>query len=205
MRHHPTHSLLPVERQKVYDYLGDLDDISARRRRGRLALLAAHYVGPIWRHERPHDDRFDRLLALASSTLRGTTDAQAVREEQEKAWNWIAHVRPVPPDAIVFEFDDELRDMRDPQDTISASATLVYQTALEAVVVALGEDRFKYCLITDHDTDYDLEVWYRDAAACAAMALAGQDQLLDPDNVRRLEFWTWWLTEAVPEAWQAEQ
>ena len=54
-----------------------------------------------------------------------------------------------------------------------------------------------------HFTDLD---WAQhgssDTAAAAAMAWSCDEQRCTPDSTKLLEFWTWWFTVAISEAWQ---
>ena len=44
-----------------------------------------------------------------------------------------------------------------------------------------------------------------DTALWAATAYAGGIYQGKPDIIKRREFWTWWVHEAIPTAWQAAQ
>jgi hypothetical protein len=58
----------------------------------------------------------------------------------------------------------------------------------------------------DDDGDWDEGDGYRDAAGWGAYVMAG-GTVDDPkaDASKRREFWEWWLSEAIPAAWQMVQ
>ena len=93
------------------------------------------------------------------------------------------------------------------QDTLPAQAFDVYAATYEALQQALGRHPFNGIAITPTTTE--LEVAGIDAAAAPAVrAVSGIFEDTYPtdrwDGERQLAFWSWWLEEAIPNAWAAE-
>ena len=58
-------------------------------------------------------------------------------------------------------------------------------------------------VIEERTTDADLDPWCSDAAKYAAMAVSGAIWEQGSSSQLRLEFWKWWLLEAIPQAHNA--
>lgn len=70
-------------------------------------------------------------------------------------------------------------------------------TALEALYLSLGTDRFLDVEINMQTSDADLDLWCSDAAKYAAIVCVEQDGEESSSAERRQVFWEWWLTEAI--------
>lgn len=94
------------------------------------------------------------------------------------------------------------------EEDFSAQAYDICLAVAEALSQTLGLGPFDGLEITATRTDEDL-IGKGAAAAAAVKAFSGifEDQLStrDYDAERRRSFWIWWLTEAIPAAWNAEQ
>lgn len=187
VRAHPQHALVPIRRWQLYAYLGSVSNETGRRRRARLALLSAYHVIPIWREERPEDDRAERLLILAENVLQNTVDVKAAGEEAEKEWHWL-----IDDDGGRYE-------------KLSSAVYFAFGAVVQAEFAALEGDSWDNYRFTEDETDADVDIWSSDTAKWAVNAIAGPVWEPNSDNTKRLEFWTWWLTEAIPAAWQEAQ
>ena len=78
--------------------------------------------------------------------------------------------------------------------------TFVYEAALVTLSTSLGYPCFGGQLITDKTIDGELDPWSSDAAKWASFAVAERPWVPAADNQKRLEFWLWWLDEAIPAA-----
>ena len=70
-----------------------------------------------------------------------------------------------------------------------------------ALRTSLGGTPFDRLILNERMTDGDLDFHGIDAAACAAIAAAGEMWSKDFDPAKRRRFWRWWLEEAIPEAY----
>jgi hypothetical protein len=125
-----------------------------------------------------------QLLFSVEQVLAGSGDQDAAKEKMEKGWEWA------------------INDYGDRVEELSNEAMCALLTAVEAMYVALGNDRWKGLTIRDSWTDADLDAWTSDAPKWAAIALTGSVWKQMPDSSKRREFWKWWLTEAIPSAYR---
>lgn len=186
VENHPQHALLPIYRAGIYDAIGPLgSNPTSYQIRGRLALSCAHLVLGVWQRTRPSDDRAERLLSLAEQVLAGERDHRTAKKEADKAWDWLNN-----------DYGERTEEL--PEGCFFALAAIV-----EAVYVVIGRDRFQDAATHENDTDADLDPWGGDTALWVATALAGPVWSQDQGNhsFGRLDFWRWWLTEAIPSAY----
>ncbi len=189
VRAHPHHALLPLYRQQIYTSLGSISTRSGHQRRARLALLAAARALPVWQQERPDDDRAERLLAHAKAVLsQEDEEAHSLLAEAKATWQWL--------------MDDDLgRD----EDIPSVAASDALSGIVRAAFVVAGYDVWDDLDLMEHDTDSDIDTWTADTAIWAANAIAGRVWSAGADvqehDQKYLDYWIWWLTEAVPAAW----
>lgn len=191
MLEHPRHELLPFYRRGIYNSIGPRSHTQTRRVRTMLDLLTARRVLPLWQKERPNDPWAERLLATSEGVLLGKVTVEEARAEGDEAWNqWEA-----------MDTDPEQPNYED----FSIHTFGAISAAIEALFAASRRCRFDGGLITNQDTDANIDPWSSDTAKWASTAYAGAVWESDSDPIKRKEFWEWWLLEAIPEAWQAAQ
>lgn len=202
VRAHPRHALRPFHRNEVYAYLAEPQNTpDGWRRYGELDVLTARHVLPRWQQWRDHyrlgDNRAERLLAQSESMLHNSTAVAGLAEDAEHAWNWLM-AEHLAPDA----------GERPPRPIFSAFAAIVQAAFTVSTINSNSGERFQDAADTlasgptEQDED-DTDPWSADVALWAAAAIACPG--LWPEAVEateRLSFWTWWLTEAVPAAWE---
>lgn len=185
VREHPEHVLLPGYREVLWEALGPRVRGShpatheGHRRRTLLALAGARKVLPIWEAKWPGDQTPHSALAAADRILAGADSAT----ERIAA-------------GVGLEDLDGFMDQ-------SFAATMAGESAVRALWTACFDEAFKPDQPLELDfTDSQLGGGDDDAASVAAIAWA-DGSVLDPgaDRTKRLEFWEWWLTEAVPAAY----
>jgi|GEM_PF-980021 len=207
---HPQQTLMPIERLAIYDAFGFRSNLQEQRVRAYLALITAQRVLPLWQVAFPSDDMPKRMLVLAEGVLRRTVDTEVAAREMADAW----YHHPQSGDS---------------EEYVLWHIYCAGEAALNAVSEALGKnplaERIQDYTSANHKdpiyikdaetiTDNDLVYGVADTASSAAIAYAGRidggdgyliDSPSDPE--KRREFWEWWLTEAIPQAWElaAEQ
>jgi len=181
---HPQHALPPLFRQKIYHECGPRKEEYGRRRRGWLAVLAAHYVLPIWQSACPDDPLAADILDVAERSLQGKIDQAVVRAEATRHWDMF--------------FDEYLLQFPD----IGEEPWFVLKAVVEALLSCADWGRLETIAIEAAETDADIDPWSSDAASTAAAAYAGPVWRADSNTVLRLEYWRWWLGTAIPTAWQ---
>jgi|SRR5690348_13235900 len=200
VRRDPAHALTLGHRQAIWSSLGPrLDPVTpdtaanatGYRRRLKLAILAARHVLPLWQPWPPRYaiEQYDQTMAdprelvqLAENVLADPAEIGGARYRFSRSWSAAT----------------DLFDAEDPQ---TGSAAL---SAVKTLKTAIEDEEFDPATPDYALTDFDRDPWSQDASYFAAVASAN-GSLLDTqsDPARRLEFWEWWLTQAVPAAWAA--
>jgi hypothetical protein len=204
VRQHPQHELNPGYRQAIYAVYGPLDapstggatpesqllDVAGNRRRAVVSLMAAQRVLPYWKQAMSDSDMLDVLLADAQQLLHTQAGRQKAKEDAQAAWLYT---------------DEVLATQLDLPRRVSAAAfaaVVALQTTLWGVAF-FGE--YANLSWSDYHLDSEaIDIARRDAASWAALSAAnGRYFDEDADHAKRLEFWEWWLNEAVPQAWES--
>lgn len=182
VRADPKHALKPYYRQQIYDalFLGP----KGKEVRARLDIGTAERVLSLWEDEWPEGSLPSRLIQRATDVLQGVARPEMVRAEAHDAW--------VELEKLGEESTRKLRER----------AFYAAQAAVEATFCATGIDRWETIEIGTSEDDADLDPWSSDTASWAAAAYAGVPWEEASSAVRRLEFWRWWLSEAILKAWQ---
>ncbi len=195
VRIHPQHVLWPYQRYLVYEQLGRLEEPAGYQRHGWLGLTTAEYVLPIWQQARPQDDHMQRLLQLTNEVIEHKADTKAAEQVAEQVWDMLVN-------AV-----DNTGYGQDVQATPQAASALLAATV--ALQLTLGVDVSYWWLDLDaeenaeEERESETDPWTTDVAGWAVHAYAydGKPLWKNLNKDKQLEFWTWWLTEAVPAAW----
>jgi hypothetical protein len=199
----PRHQLMPVRRLPIYQALQAASvPGTSDRVRGWLALLAARRVLPLWQRAMPlyeDDDPDERgveanklaehFLARAEGVIRGTVDRDVARKEDSDYWY------------VVGNIELEIFEAREETDGPFFYAFFALDAAYKALHEALGYEQLGR--LKGWETRFAC-----DAASSAVIAASGGGDVVEGppiDPQKRLEFWEWWLTSAIPAAWEAGQ
>ena len=208
MQTDPDHRLSHRRRGQIYDALGPLTEDSGRKARGWLAVMTAMRVLPIFQAAFPEDTLPQQLLDMAVSMVQGRGDEAAADELQEwgynasgNAWGYDEAEMPWNADMAGSAAYHALKEARGQPPLQHLDKVF----KLGVVAWPSGEQVTKYPnpQAATQFTDEDMcQIENSDAAAVAAVAFAcnAGGPTCDPDKLR--EFWTWWLMEAIPEAWE---
>ncbi len=193
MERHPEHMLPPVYRQAIYRAIGPQSDPLSHQVLGRLALLSARRVLPIWQRTRPDDHTPERLLATAEDMMSGRWDRALDEAVAEQAWDWLTnlkmeHSTTFAAHAAVIALFDMLVDVRGNWYGVPGGGFLEG--------VSIGQN--------DMDDKF-FDPGICDAAMFAVSAYADPQWDREYDPAKSHEFWTWWLREAIPTAWATVQ
>jgi hypothetical protein len=204
----PDHWLPPAARQLLYHVLDPTAPLPVQSRvRSWLEYLTASYVLPFWATIRTDpqqvwEEAYDapqQMVQAMTAILHQTADVAQIRDQ---ANHWLE----------VADFSGELPNSQ------FYPAWCVYDATLTALWHLLGGDFFERASITH--AQLEITDRYSDTANWAAIAYAGglwqpdptQDQEYgrvvgvwdydrDETRQRRLQFWEWWLQEALPTAY----
>jgi hypothetical protein len=183
VRAHPQHDLELGYRQAIWAALEAPTDGTeeakniGRKRRLLLAILSAKHVLPIWEKMRPDDTIPHNLLTKAERSL--FEKVESLLDDFSVFATYMNNINYEP-------------------------AVMAGESAAMTLSTALWDEKFDPANIDYNLTNADLDPDYSDAALLASVAYAN-GSIWEPssDPEKRCKFWEWWLTEAVPMAWQA--
>lgn len=197
------HALWSAQRQAIYACLGpwgenDVETIGYRRRT-RLAIHSVQRVLPLLELYVPNSRSKD-LLCLAEHVLAGKTDRLHIKIEyllHSLAWQ--------DEDPQTFKAISALYRTLGPLSADDAYTTVeqVAIAAHRALGVALM-DEFNTPKLLKERPETTPDYWASDAAGCAWVAYREKDGMAHGKQAIRNgdEFWLWWLTVAIPYAWE---
>ncbi|WP_172797802.1 Imm5 family immunity protein [Longilinea arvoryzae] len=194
----PHHNFSAQKRQEIYEAFGPRTDHQAARARGWLAVITARHVLSIFEQALPDENHPRKLIEMAEATLRGKFSVEeAIREAAEG-----------------HEISGRLWGHEETE--VTWNAYLAGTAAHRALAEAAGVDPFmRISWIRASDSpdqggqpipfdqlpDEKLAEWLGDTAAAAAVAHAYDSDQLKSDPQKLLEFWRWWLKDAITAAW----
>jgi hypothetical protein len=181
---HPQHALTPWARQRIYSLLGDYASPPGSAVCGWLAVIAAQRVLPLWESAKPEDNGPRELIELTISCLTGRHSYNR-GQEIRRAYDGRFSVDAIAADSV-----------NEPPS--------VWRAALAAATTFYELEKphpFLSYLISENDTDQDIDPWAHDTALWAVEAESGGVWEENSDASKRLSFWKWWIAEAIPMAW----
>ena len=206
VQNHPRHELGQARRRAIYDVLR----LSPRGEVASLwlALFAAQKVLPIYEHALAAIDEYQaidesgvsivqkprHMLAAAELTLQGTHSWEAMRAARDDFYQdmHLGFDRRVPYLALIAAYEA----------VCEVTGTVPLSSRISKAVQC---DRGTTVYVSsDKWTDEELAgagANAADAAVNAAYAYAQMPDTREIDYVKVLQFWTWWLREAIPQAW----
>jgi Immunity protein Imm5 len=207
IRRHPEDDLPLGYRQAIKMALGPYYDIGKNnlqspaavgyKRRGVLAILTARYVQPIWQQVTPTEDLSQeeidrglpaRTLLRAQKYLTGELTVGSAKEFY-RFYN------------LIWQDVLSLMQTEDIDQTWPVGAGWA---ALKALLGMRADFKFEIDLSRTDESIRDIDA--RDYEFHAVVAYAnGTPDWPNADQARRHQFWNWWLTEAIPIAWNAVQ
>lgn len=190
---HPAHDLNLGHREAIWAALGPREvGGTGHKRRAVLALLAAGRVLPLWRDVQLPEEMVvwelqdadpRRVLTIALRVLDGAVDRAYAERATSSVFNTLNALAAVPGNEVPH---------------------FVGLSADRALATALSDERFDPDALNLSLTDAARDAWTYDATYFAAGAAAdGPLTQPDTDAGKRRAFWEWWLTQAVPAAWEA--
>ncbi len=215
MKSNSAHHLAPFHRHQLYRTLRELApavrsmnedpsrDVSPVQ--GWLAILAAERVLPIFEGATfgldDMDDEFFQLprelIKIAREFMIRPFNLAEVREEASEAHQWL---------------ENWLGEAEYDPNAVPLNAILAGSSAQRALSEVVGWDYFDLMSAEDKQrwlrapaeqlTDEQLVFGDSDAAGRAAVAYACSPTSVRCEPERIEEFWTWWLTKALPKAWE---
>ncbi|NOJ96000.1 hypothetical protein HMI51_24075 [Corallococcus coralloides] len=184
VRADPVHDLSLGLRRKIWRSLGrEQGRGPGYARRVALALTTARLVLPLWELKSSQDRTPHTVLDAAEAMRVGRLDKIEAQALWQRAWDHM----------VELSSSDE--------DSQGAAAGF---SAVQALLTCIDDETFPLTEDDAHLRDNQVDAEDMDASMFAAAASAGGpswDASSDPE--RRLQFWEWWLSEAVPHAYRA--
>lgn len=191
MEAHPEGRLNRGYRQAIWAQFGPRLDPEipesklAHRKRTFLALQAVKHGLGLWRDIYPGDPTPEQIADQVAKILAGTLqfEAETGLAMYDEYWSY---------------FDNKTSE--DPAAAGSPQISIGYGAAL-CFYVALIDENFEpdqlELELEDAEDPYEMDVAQLVANAWASGGPGGPDF----ERLKRMEFWRWWLTEAVGQAW----
>ncbi|NER33932.1 MAG: hypothetical protein F6J93_07780 [Oscillatoria sp. SIO1A7] len=172
----------------AFDLNGEATSVKlGHKRRTMLAIITANRVLDIWESIWWQDDTPHCLLGAARLTIAQKLEHSQARAYRNEIWTKLENMAS-EPNHQGFEY----------QKAIAAGLS-----AVSALSTALDDEAFDRERIDEELTDADTDAYESDSSFWAAIAYAGATWEANGDRNKRREFWQWWLTEAVKNAWRS--
>ncbi|RKI42229.1 hypothetical protein D7Y27_17050 [Corallococcus sp. AB004] len=180
----PMHNLALGMRRELWRSLGpELGFGQGYARRLALALATARHVLSLWELTYPQDRTPHTELDSAEAMRMGSLDKGEASAIWQQAWNHM----------VELSFSDE--------GSRGAAAGL---SAVQALRTCIDDETFALLEVDERLRDDQVDAEDMDASMLAAAAYAGGPTWeASSDSARRLQFWEWWLSEAVLLAYQS--
>ncbi|MFV0387737.1 MAG: Imm5 family immunity protein [Pyrinomonadaceae bacterium] len=176
--------LLYKFRKKIWLDIGSFQKDSvgyrdAHVRRFHLALSCVQKVMPIWEIAFPKDKSINELIAIARKTIGNEVEKDISEKKAYNEWSYF--------DSLETESESEMR------------AVSVGYASVNNVYVAVRDEVFHDVL--EDELDEDPYMW--DTAFYSFLAFTGFGGE-NPVNIdQNRDFWDWYLSEAVPKAYES--
>jgi len=192
------HDFSPFRRQALYEVVAPMSHSPGQQLRTQLEIITIRKVLHFWEQLWPDTQVPHEALAIVEAVLRGTIDVEVAKRA---AWEMSEQL-----DELCAEPEEGFGDTGDFDPAVTA-ACAVGRGAVRTLWTACGTDPFEDLELNEEDTNNSLSLdpWSSDAARWASDAYAGVVSLASSSADKRLEFWIWWLHEAIPAAWEAAQ
>ena len=184
----PSHQMKPKSRRLVYQAFADAGDAKISVAPRWLAILSSRRVLPLFEHKYPDDPLPREFLQLAIAALQGKASKTEVNDKLDHGF-----------DASGNAWGYDEREITWP---VWLAANSTYHALVEANGYQPLDHLRRYVKngVSTDWTDDELCQFSGDTAADAAMASAYDECGLNINAEKLLEFWHWWLNEAIEES-----
>ncbi len=198
------HRLNPNRRRQIYDAFGETTDRTSQQTRGWLAVLTAERVLPIFQQNFPEDTLPKELLETTVGILKGGVNESIADDMQDQGyhasgntWGYIEEEMPLNADLAATAAYHALLEAR------GRYPFRDLQSLRKRERIRTGDNIGEEYWIDRMDEDLVTVGGIGDTAAFAAIASACRQDRLQCDPQELEQFWKWWLTVAIPLAWEA--
>jgi hypothetical protein len=181
----PQHDLRLGFRRRLMSSVGSTDVAApeaehiGHRRRVKLAMATVGHVMPLWKSIFPSDRTPDDAMTIASNVMDGTITAGIGTREAGRLWSHC--------DNLLWKNES------------GANTIMIGYGAVQVIRGAISDAHFGCAEENENITDFDVDPQRHDTSFFAAVAYSDGAVWESTSNaIKRLEFWKWWLTSAVP-------
>jgi len=213
------HNLHLKQRLYIYKAITVTAGFKAKKIRGWLALLTAKLVLPIWEKEKPDDKLPRTLLQVAENFLLNNISLEEIDKDYNLKSivagglyvNWdISTEADYSLDAIVTALAEILGIVLNSEQTQRQIEWEIEQGFPDEMMIRLYVDTalVTVCAYSGISFDWDaLNIKQLNAISDSEEIIAYVKTSFNPNfnPTKRLEFWEWWLTKAIPQAWELAQ
>jgi len=209
------HSLLPKYRLDIYRIIiEELETVLALKVFGWLEFLTAQYITKIWDQEMPNDDFVPNMLRITKNLLLGIQTLDETSHERSmfyhaagsEEYNEFISTKSRATMLAAYtalstacgKFPFQYADIEQIERNFSDEILFGLNgsdTATFAVIAFSGFNLDYEYETNTNETNPDNEEVFEESPISKDPAI-----LFEPK--KRLEFWEWWLTEAIPQAWE---
>jgi hypothetical protein len=198
----PDHRLDWHRRVAIYTACGPITDPQVLKVRGRLAILAADYVKSIFTERYPRETLVQDLLNAANGLLDGTVQLEDAKKIEDTAYHtfgngFFRQVKASISGYASYKAIIEARGWANPFERASK-----FMSRIE-----LPDGSKGWLKGTEWpDERFAETAGCGDAAGAAAVGFSCGKRVEDVavcDPQKLQTFWDWWLTEALPAAWES--
>lgn len=188
--------ILPV-REKIWNLFGEdgfkgngiVVQTNGLKRRAKLDILAVHRVMHIWASALPNDKSIIGLLKMVDDYFNGEIERKSLEPAKDRFSSTVC-------DGLVSHSDNK----------VAIASYVGYATARAVSTVVF--DKAYYCDEIEEDVfDDDLGADEWETSYYASLAYVGPPYPFEEQNevsiTKRREFWMWYITKAIPEAYSA--
>lgn len=208
-----SHAFTPVHRKAFYDMLSLHSGDMYQRIRGFIALESAQHVLPIFYQSKFAVDAMpERVYALPQTTI---DLAKRILQKETIQRSIVQNIM----DQGYESFGILIQEASDAPEMFPVNAVWAGKTAHVALLEVLGIDIFQNLqthIVVGRTLEGKLQYdsWQNvsdevfvlrtdgDAAGAAALAFASSATNTICNPLKLQEFWEWWLTKAIPQAWE---
>ncbi len=204
------HNLFPNQRLPIYDFIKASSVVKTRK---WLAVLSAKFVLPSWEREMPNWDLAQKTIELAQKVLLEELNAKEM-PKKSTITSLIANLAGIEcgrqADYAMEAAITALAEVRGINLFKRISSLQIKQGIPDEMISSLYVDTMSAAVCAYSGVSFDWKsLPYGNANDPVYMPklIAHVRNTFDPkfDPNKRLEFWEWWLTEAIPHAWELAQ
>ena len=192
------HDLLPIQRLEFYRLIfNNSAETFAFTFIKWLGFISATKIKSIWSQSLPGNDLVPRILIVAEGLINGYLTLSDTADERELFYNAVGGIDDeIEPRlrAIIEAAYLSLSIISDFKSLYNNTSEVERGLPDEILISLGGFDVENLAVIAYSGFNYDLEYADNENAMITHF-----------DSQKRLEFWEWWLTETIPQAWKIAQ